>query len=161
MKHHGKCIWLQLRLSHKADSVLSRIKLAYQDRRRAISSARRKQSNTQHQGHTWLFFSFGMIINLWQIPQLHAAQSRPTRKKQLSQWRNVPQRFTRFPVLFEFGNYILFRAVCTLLSRWKHAGLGSVCVSTCACAQERKVQDGSAMGWSCTLLLRGFGVKHF
>lgn len=26
-------------------------------------------------------FSFGMIINLWQIPQLHAAQSRLTRKK--------------------------------------------------------------------------------
>lgn len=58
MKHHGKCIWLQLRLSHKADSVLSRIKPAYQDRQRAISSARRKQSNTQHQGHTWLFFFF-------------------------------------------------------------------------------------------------------
>lgn len=108
------------------------------------------------------FFSFGMIINLWQIPQIHAAQSRLTRKKkQLSQWRNVPQRFTRFPVFFEFGNYILFHAVCTLLSRWKHAGLGSVCVNTCACAQERKVQDGSAMGWSCALLPRGFGVKHF
>lgn len=97
----------------------------------------------------FFFFSFGMIINLWQIPQLHAAQSRLTRKKkQLSQWRNVPQRFTRFPVFFEFGNYILFHAVCTLLSRWKHAGLGSVCASTCACAQERKVKDGSAMGWS-------------
>lgn len=30
------------------------------------------------------FFSFGMIINLWQIPQIHAAQSRLTRKKNSS-----------------------------------------------------------------------------
>lgn len=85
---------------------------------------RRKLSTIQHRGHTQLF-SLGMTINLWQIPLLLAAHSGLTRKKkQLHQQRNVPPRFTRFPVVSERGNYISFRAVCTLLSRWKHEGLG-------------------------------------
>lgn len=85
---------------------------------------RRKLSTIQHRGHTQLF-SLGMTINLWQIPLLLAAHSGLTRKKkQLHQQRNVPPRFTGFPVVSEHGNYISFRAVCTLLSRWKHEGFG-------------------------------------
>lgn len=116
----------------------------------------RKQSNTQRQGHAWLF-SFGMIINLWQIPQLLAARSALTRKRLLGQWGNVPQRFTRFPVVFECSNYILFHAVCTSLSRWKSHRFG---MSERACGWERKMQDGSAAGWSHRFLLRDFGGSN-
>lgn len=56
MKCRGKCIWLQLHLLYKADSALSWIKLAYQDRQRAISSAKKKAEQHPTRGPCLAFF---------------------------------------------------------------------------------------------------------
>lgn len=60
-------------------------------------------------------------------------------------------------MVFERSNYILFHAVCTVLSRWKSHRFG---MSERARGWERKMQDGSVMGWSHRFLLRDFGGSN-